>query len=358
MNFVALTEASNDVSSIRSRMKIGNVEMYIADLTPTMARLTVSLNEVAFIEPDHEMKTNGVQMDTTSWGLTRITERENNEFLMKYMYPDSAGRGVTVYVIDNGVLCKHPGFEGRANCQADFIKEEPKNVEHSGHATHVAGIVASEEHGVAKKANIVSIKVANGNGDSDVSHVIAGIDWAVKHAKYKSPDKGVKGIINVSMGGAPSRVLDLAVEVAISEGLVVVVAAGNDGQDACSFSPSRVQSAITVAASNIQDQLAHFDKGGSSNYGKCVDIVAPGNDIVSLWDHGTDMKTGGTSQAAPHVSGIVALALSEMSFSRPQEVKNYILSIATVGKLQGDLRETPNLLAYSQIIKTRTSHPH
>lgn len=110
----------------------------------------------------------------------------------------------------------------------------------------------------------------------------------------------------MSLGGGASAALDRAVKGAISSGLVFAIAAGNSGKDACALSPARVPEAITVAASDDQDELAYFSERGT-----CVDIIAPGVDILSTWNDGRTNTISGTSMATPHVAGVIALALSE-----------------------------------------------
>ncbi|HET9054807.1 MAG TPA: S8 family serine peptidase, partial [Cyclobacteriaceae bacterium] len=123
-----------------------------------------------------------------------------------------------------------------------------------------------------------------------------------------------------------------------------VIAAGNATDDACTMSPGRVPAAITVGATGTQDQFIYF-----SNYGSCVDLFAPGETINSAWFTGDQIYhlLSGTSMAAPHVTGIVAIYLTEHPNATPAEITNIITSRATAGIITGLDAVSPNLLAFS-----------
>lgn len=150
----------------------------------------------------------------------------------------------------------------------------------------------------------------------------------------------------MSLGGGASAALDKAVKAATQAGLVFAVAAGNSGRDACLLSPARVPEAITVAASDKNDNLASF-----SERGKCVDIIAPGVDILSTWNNGKTNVISGTSMATPHVCGVVALALGEGSFTTVKEVHDYIKAVASKDKIEGKLKGAPNSLLYNMVFE-------
>ena len=143
--------------------------------------------------------------------------------------------------------------------------------------THVAGIVGSENYGVAKKTTLIAVKVLNAQGGGYISDIVAGIQWVIQNytsTKQQSP-KG-KFVANLSLGGGYSVALNDAVKTAIDAGLLFSVAAGNSAVDACSISPASLADAITVAASNVGDYFSSY-----SNTGSCVDIIAPGDNILS-----------------------------------------------------------------------------
>jgi hypothetical protein len=146
------------------------------------------------------------------------------------------------------------------------------------------------------------------------------------------------------VGGPPSQALDDAVRGAITAGVTVVVAAGNDGLNANQFSPSRVAEAITVGATTSSDARASF-----SNFGSVLDLFAPGQSIISAY-YTSNTATGtlsGTSMAAPHVSGVAALYLEQNGDRPPLEVRNAIVTAATANVLSNVGTGSPNLLLYS-----------
>jgi len=156
--------------------------------------------------------------------------------------------------------------------------------------------------------------------------MIAGLDWIMKDAKRRSPQKAV---VSMSLGGSKSAAMNQAVDNAAASGIPVVVAAGNDNADACRYSPSSASGAIVVASSDVRDR-----KSGFSNYGRCVDIVAPGSSILGAdYMSRQSLKTlSGTSMACPHVAGAVAVLAR---FSTSKSAAKQILDRATPGVIQG-----------------------
>jgi len=279
-----------------------------------------TLPEVDYIERDQIVKTQRVETQRSSpWGLARISHRPKLTFgtFTKYLYDDVAGEGVDVYVVDTGINVNHLEFEGRAR----WGKTVPQNdidEDGNGHGSHCAGTIASRKYGVAKKSNVIAIKVLGTNGSGTMSDVIDGVLWAassaakkaaVAEAEFAATGKtNHKGsVANMSLGGGKSQALDTAVNKAVLSGLHFAVAAGNDNRDACSYSPAAAENAITVGASTLGDQRAYF-----SNWGACVDVFAPGLNILSTYK-GTPTATStlsGTSMASPHVAGLLAYLLS------------------------------------------------
>jgi subtilisin family serine protease len=298
-------------------------------------------DDVAFIEQDQIVTTYATQSGAP-WGLNRISSRTRPGPNAVYTYPDSAGRGIDAYVIDTGILTTHPNFRGRATFGADFTGEGPGDG--NGHGTHCAGTVGSDLYGVAKNVNLIAVRVLGSTGSGSNSNVIAGINWAARRAAGKFNGR-VNSVANMSLGGGASTAIDSAVAAATRSGLVMAVAAGNSRGDACSLSPGRTPEALTVAASDINDNLASF-----SEKGRCVDIIAPGVNVLSTWNNGRTNTISGTSMATPHVAGIVALALAERQFSTVAQVNDYIKSIATPGRVTGNLQGAPNSLAYNQFV--------
>ena len=247
------------------------------------------------------------------WGLARISHQRSLSLgtFNKYVYESIGGEGVTAYVIDTGVNIEHSDFGGRAKW-GTTIPANDTDTDGHGHGTHVAGTIASNTFGVAKKAEIIAVKVLGSHGQGSMSDVTAGVLWAVQDAENKTRmmrgSRKLRGFVsNMSLGGTKSPTLDRAVGGAVAAGMHFGVAAGNEDQDACNVSPADVRAAVTVGASTIADERAFF-----SNTGPCVDIFAPGLNILSLWNAGPQSinTISGTSMAAPHVVGLMAYLLS------------------------------------------------
>ncbi|KAI7865540.1 serine protease 1 [Spinellus fusiger] len=307
--------------------------------------------DVEYVEKDSVVYTSELQRDAP-WGLARLSHRETLtlDTRSSYNYHNAAGEGIKVYVIDTGINVEHVDFEGRAVWGKTVPRGDP-DVDGNGHGSHCAGTIAGKKYGVAKKAIPVAVKVLRSNGSGSMSDVISGVDWATGQ-HIKESDAATKqgtsfkgSVANMSLGGGRSRSLDRFVNAAVEEGMVFAVAAGNDNSDACDYSPAAAELAITVGASTLRDDRAYF-----SNYGRCVDVFAPGMQILSVW-RGNKYATNtisGTSMASPHVAGLAAYFLSlEEKQVAPQEIKDKILALSTKDALTKIPSDTPNLLVYN-----------
>ncbi|KAJ7125306.1 peptidase S8/S53 domain-containing protein [Mycena epipterygia] len=277
-----------------------------------------ALPEVDFVEQDQIVRTQDVQK-SAPWGLARVSHRNKLTLgtFNKYEFEPSGGEGVDVYVIDTGINIQHVEFEGRASW-GKTIPENDVDEDGNGHGTHCAGTIASRKYGVAKAANVIAVKVLGSNGSGSMSDVVAGVTFAAGAAKAKATQAQAEekatgktahkgSVANMSLGGGKSKALDQAVNAAVDAGLHFAVAAGNDNRDACSYSPAAAEKAVTVGASTIGDERAYF-----SNFGPCVDVFAPGLNILSTWTGSpTAVATiSGTSMASPHTAGMLAYLLS------------------------------------------------
>lgn len=332
---------------------------YSGLFTAEVVNLLRRSKDIAVIELDSTV--HAIETETQNgapWGLSRISHREALGLgnYNKYLYDDDAGEGVTAYVIDTGVNIEHEQFGGRAVWGAT-IPNGDTDTDGNGHGTHCAGTIGSEDYGVSKKAKIVAVKVLKSNGSGTMSDVVKGVEYAANaHVKEaKASKSGFKGsTANMSLGGGKSPALDLAVNAAVKAGLHFAVAAGNDDADACSYSPAAAENAITVGASTLSDTKAYF-----SNYGKCVDIFAPGLNILSTYI-GSSTATAilsGTSMASPHVCGLLTYFLSlapssDSMFSTasvtPKQMKENMIKYGTKGALSSlPDDETPNVLIFN-----------
>lgn len=310
----------------------------------TLADLERELTEhpdAVFVEPDHlefadpEEQTTGTSASgvtcalqtmldkgsslsaPASWGLDRIDNPGSLDCRSQDLDKSTHGEGAIIWILDTGVRVTHDEFEGRAMAAIDFSlgedlvecfksNDERCGIDYNGHGTHCAGTAAGKTFGVANKASIVSAKVLDDDKSGGISRFIQAFDYIIDD--FAARDKRNATIISMSVGGkGSSPSLAEAVDRAVDAGLVVVVSAGNDAEDACAWTPASVDSAITVGATNTFDELSVF-----SNYGYCIDILAPGTDVVSASHEGDSLPStqSGTSMACPHVAGAAALALT------------------------------------------------
>ncbi|KAG0246115.1 subtilisin-like serine protease, partial [Actinomortierella ambigua] len=147
-----------------------------------------------------------VQSDPPSWGLPRIAQRDRlGATRPSFVYPDQAGAGITAYVIDTGIDVNHVDFGDRARWGANFISDSP-NVDENGHGTHIAGTVGGTSYGVAKRVNLVAVKVLDRNNRGANSGFISGMDWVIRDARDK------RAVVNMSLSSMSSRALNDAVD--------------------------------------------------------------------------------------------------------------------------------------------------
>jgi subtilisin family serine protease len=273
----------------------------------------------------------GTQINPT-WGLDRIDQRAlplDNQ----YKYPNTA-KTVHAYIIDTGIFTTHPDFGGRATADFDAVGGTGTGTDCNGHGTHVAGTVGSTTYGVAKKVKLHAVRVLGCNGSGTFSGVIAGVDWVT--ANHVSPS-----VANMSLGGGAFPALDTAVQTSIASGVTYAIAAGNSGADAINFSPARVPEAITVGATDIADNRASF-----SNFGSILDIFGPGVSITSTSNSGGTTVLSGTSMAAPHVAGAVALYLQGNPLATPATVAQALVRKSTKNVVINPGTGSPNRLLF------------
>ncbi|MEU0664126.1 S8 family serine peptidase [Streptomyces lavendulocolor] len=291
---------------------------YAVKLSAKQAKRLAKDAAVRSVVQDQVVTASATQPGPSSWGLDRVDQRVL-PLNASYTYPDGAGQGVTVYVIDSGVRVTHQDFGGRAVHGYDAIDGDNIADDGHGHGTHVAATVAGTSYGVAKNAKIVAVRVLDDNGSGTSSGVLAGIDWVAQHAVKPA-------VVNMSLSSAAHSAMDTAVRNSIASGITYAVAAGNYNADVSGYSPARVSEAITVGATSISDARDSY-----SNYGSGVDMFAPGSSITSAWT-GSDTATNtisGTSMATPHVAGAAAVYLADRPTSTPAQVASALTSAAT-----------------------------
>eukprot|EP00192_Tetraselmis_astigmatica_P001340 CAMPEP_0117696850 /NCGR_PEP_ID=MMETSP0804-20121206/28894_1 /TAXON_ID=1074897 /ORGANISM="Tetraselmis astigmatica, Strain CCMP880" /LENGTH=2321 /DNA_ID=CAMNT_0005511019 /DNA_START=558 /DNA_END=7525 /DNA_ORIENTATION=- len=276
------------------------------------------------------------------WGLDRI-DQLSLPLSDSYSYT-ADGTGVHAYIIDTGIRASHNQFQhqdgtpgSRVHNTYSGFDDNDSNDCH-GHGTHVAATVAGLTFGVAKNVNLHAVRVLDCQGNAQYSRVIKALD-------YLASNHELPAVAVLSLGGEPYNALDLAVQAMVDSGITVAVAAGNDNREACLQSPARVPSVLTVAGSSAQD-----DMYWNSNYGKCVDIFAPGVKILSAV-HTSDTATGlmtGTSMSAPFVAGAAALFLQRNPEALPYIVAHALITSGSSGQITKP-KDSPNILLNTNV---------
>ena len=306
-----------------------------------------------------------------NWGLDRI-DQASPTYDSRYYYT-TTGAGVDIYIIDTGIRRNHSEFApASTRVAAGYYSPSLGSTDDGcGHGTHVAGIAAGATYGVAKAARIIPVRVFPGGSQSicaagtTVSAVVAGVNWVASNHTGANT-----AVANMSLGATNgySQILDDAIVALKNDGVLVVVAAGNDGTyvgGSNYVTPACTDGTISVGATQRDHQEASF-----SNYGDCVNIMAPGDDIKSAWPTvpanpnypvaGTGVASdsawallSGTSMASPFVAGAVARLLETSRTATPVAIASLILSKATtnaVTMVHGNASagtQSPNLLLYT-----------
>ncbi|MGW0748343.1 S8 family peptidase [Streptomyces sp. NPDC002587] len=291
---------------------------------------SVESDATVFAPPTTPATATTVRATASTWGLDRIDQDAlplDGSVTVK-----GNGAGVTAYILDTGIDYAHTEFGGRAAFGFDAFKDGRNGQDCQGHGTHVAGTVGGRTYGVARKVDLVSVRVLDCAGRGEFSGIIAGLDWVARNAEQPA-------VLNGSLGGDRSEALNSAVNALSDAGVLPVVAAGNSSVDACTISPASAPRAFTVAASSRWDEETSF-----SNYGRCVSLYAPGEQIDSARMGGGAVALSGTSMAAPHVTGVAALYKAEHPNAAPSEVVEFLDSQSTKDVLTSVSPATPNQL--------------
>ncbi|WP_059007575.1 S8 family peptidase [Streptomyces specialis] len=308
---------------------------FSAEMSESDARALAADPAVRQVVQDGTVRMDATQPNPPGWGTDRI-DQPYLPLDESYTSPDNGGDGVTAYILDTGVRYSHQDFGGRATFGFDAYGGNGSDL--AGHGTHVAATVAGATYGVAKAADIVSVRVLNEDGYGTLATIIAGVDWVTGDADGPS-------VANMSLGyTGGNAAVDQAVRNSIASGVTYVVSAGNDRTDASGQSPARVQEAVTVGASDRIDTVWSF-----SNVGPVVDIFAPGDDITAAWHTGDTAQNtiSGTSMAAPHVTGAAAIHLATHPTATPAQVEDALVDSAALNRLQSVPSDTANVLLHT-----------
>ncbi len=330
-------EGEEPTAGVEKEYEINGWKAYVGQFDEATIAEIQANDDVDEVEADQIWSISALTTQRSStWGLSSISHREPGE--SGYIYDTTAGEGTYGYVVDTGINVNHVEFEGRAS--NGYSAFSGANVDTAGHGTHVAGTIGSKTYGVAKKANLIAVKVFQGE-ESSTSIILDGYQWAVNDIRSKS--RQAEAAINLSLGGAFSSAFNRAVAAAYNAGVVTVVAAGNDNVDASEQSPASAPEAITVGSIDKTNARSYF-----SNFGSVLDIFAPGSDILSTWIGSTTATNtiSGTSMAAPHVVGLVLYLQALEGLSSPDAVAERLTELATTGAVS-DVQGSPNRLAYN-----------
>ncbi len=281
--------------------------------------INVSLND--YISTMHTCQ------EKAPWHLPRIQQPLQLNYFNYNPYPKST-ESVSVVVMDTWMDTSHSQLGGRAKRWQSFLPHDPSRFPE--HATHCAGLIGSDSYGTARHSPIYSVQVLDDDGKGDYATLITAIQYVYTQIESSSPEKF---IVSLSLGGPVSRAVNNAVR-ALTNVAPVVVAAGNAAEDACQTSPASERSVVTVAASGPLNRFASF-----SNYGKCVDLIAPGESVLSLCPNNRLCWMSGTSMATPLAAGVLAnYWVQYPNYSPAQILTHFLQSTArnTVQKVPAD----------------------
>lgn len=268
-------------------------------------RITITEPIVGTVTPPYEQK--------IPWGVAMVDAPK--------VWPISRGRGVRVAVIDTGIAADHPAIRDNYKGGINILSPHFSPTDYNGHGTHVAGIIAGRMAetgivGVAPRTHLYAVKAFNRKGSANLSDLLSAINWCIENKMQ---------IINMSFGmDKLSESLKQAIQIAHRKGIIMVAATGNQGLTAKIDFPARYPETIAVTSVSKDGNLSFF-----SNYGKGVDLAAPGDRIPSAWLNNSKREMSGTSMAVPHVTGTIALLYHLNPSLNPEQIR-YILTQTSI----------------------------
>jgi len=349
--YIVQTTAAGQDAVLKSLFGMGEVPLdqldFIMDgftvpLTDFEASVLAADPNVISVQQDQQMSLLDSETPTPSWGLDRIDQQTATPD-STYNYPTDGGKGVRVYVLDTGVMATNPEFDGRILTGFDALGQNLQGADCHGHGTHVAGTIAGTKFGVAKAATIVPVRVLACSGAGFTSSILTALDWVLANNPAGTP-----AVMSMSIGGPLQPLLNAGIKKLYDGGILPIVAAGNSSDDACRYSPSSTPDAVTVGASDPNDVRAYF-----SNFGDCVDIFAPGTNIVSAsaTNPAGSATMSGTSMATPHVSGVAALYLAQHPAASPAQVAKALKDNGILNAVNNAQSQFGNILLNNNFVR-------
>ncbi|XP_073332690.1 proprotein convertase subtilisin/kexin type 9 [Pagrus major] len=329
----------------------GALHGFLVKMSSDVLDLALKLPHVHYIEED-----SSIFAQSAPWNLQRLLQSQGGISENGTYSPPNDGGKAKVYLMDGSVQSSHREVEGRVLItdfnnvpEEDGVRVHRQASQCDSHGTHVAGVVSGSDSGVARGAVVNLVRVLNCQGKGTVSGALAGMEY-IRATLLTRPVEAV--VVLLPFIGGFSRSLNAACRDMVANGAVVIAAAGNYRDDACLYSPASEPEVITVGAVNSADQLMSQGAGGT-NFGRCVDLFAPGDDIVSASSDCSTCFTSrsGTSQAAAHAAGIAAVILSSNQSMSPVQVLQTMLRYSTSNTINflslSDTHRlvTPNLVA-------------
>ncbi|WP_207434132.1 S8 family serine peptidase [Sabulibacter ruber] len=283
-----------------SNVFTGASDGFTGNLTKEEVNQLKQDESVAYVEPEQAVMLGSANLSSTITTTTTVSAQTIPWGVARVGYGD--GTGKTVWVIDSGVQSTHPDLNVDKVRSKSFISGVTSWEDGYGHGTGVAGIIGAKNNnegvvGVAANATIVALRVFDNTGYGTLTRIYSALNYAYQNGKPGD-------VVNMSLRVDGSTMLDDLVKKTAAKGMFVVVAAGNSYIDCKNDSPARVVAPNVFVVSNM-DSYGKFNS--SSNFGASVRFAAPGTNIRTTWKGSSYVSGNGTSYAAPHVAGIVAL---------------------------------------------------
>jgi subtilisin family serine protease len=360
-----LDKAALDI--VRNSSEIADIKGVGTSIPPT-TYLTQELGNTTDTDVDTILRTTDdkapaeiLTENNKGWNAYRLSRRDykpNGYNNGPWIHDGFLGQGVDVFVLDTGINLAQPGFAGtKVVHDKNFVRgTQPSDL--NGHGTMCAGVIAGKYAGLSPKATVHNVKIANDNDRSACDDAVAGIEHVVN-----APGKNNLKVISMSQTGFTGRPdVSTAVAAAVKKGVHVVVCAGNFDVDACGVEPSNAPGAIVVGSVDPANKFPtkQTDREGT-NVGRCVTIFAPGSRVPTLSAKNISPDyhyfAWGTSIAAPQVAALIANRLSKVGAQTPEQIRQWLVTTATKNQITGNLRNSPNLIAFTGVGENGGSSP-